>query len=47
MKRARRNRKLVEAGHSRVNISVEVLGEKGYKDISNVDIDKDYFIIER
>ncbi len=38
------NRKLVEAGLSRINISVEALDAKGYKDISNVDIDYERFI---
>ncbi len=38
------NRKLVAAGLSRINISVEALSAKGYKEISNVDIDYDKFI---
>ncbi|WP_088188553.1 radical SAM/SPASM domain-containing protein [Desulfosporosinus sp. FKA] len=38
------NRKLVEAGLTRINISVEALSGKGYKKISGVDLDFDKFV---
>lgn len=38
------NRKLVAAGLSRINISVEALDAEGYKKISNVDLDYDKFV---
>lgn len=38
------NRKLVESGLSRINISVEALSGEGYKKISNVDLDYDQFV---
>ncbi len=38
------NRKLVDAGLSRINISVEALDAGGYKEISGVELDYDRFI---
>jgi MoaA/NifB/PqqE/SkfB family radical SAM enzyme len=38
------NRKLVIAGLSRINISVEALSGEGYKEISGVDLDFDKFV---
>lgn len=38
------NRKLVEAGLSRINISVEALDAVGYKKISNIDLDYEKFV---
>lgn len=38
------NRKLVKAGLSRINISVEALSGAGYKEVSNVDLDYDKFV---
>ena len=38
------NRKLIDAGLSRINISVEALDARGYKEISGVELDYDRFI---
>lgn len=38
------NRKLVKAGLSRINISVEALDAKGYQEICNVNLDYDKFV---
>lgn len=38
------NRKLVKAGLSRINISVEALDEKGYQDICNIALDYNKFV---